>query len=786
MSNSNPLENNGLYKFSIFRLDKNDGLYIEEKPVKLAPKVLQTLVFLVENQGRVVTKDELFENVWADTFVEDNALSFNISQLRKALAKYDGQTVFIETVPKRGFRFNADVVKISRENVAGEVIYENHQIQEIIIEETTQTSSDKRLKHTVYIALSAISILLLVGGFAFWNRQKNAELHSFDSLQTKKLTSWKSTGSNIQTKSSISNNGNLFAYSSIKKDNEEIFIKQINGGEDIQVTNSRWNNFSPIWSPDDTQIAFLSVRENQVGIYTSPSLGGNSVLLKIIGTEKVSLVKWSNDNSKIYYELSGNLFALSIENKDVLQTTNFPTIREERYFSFSADETHLAYCEKQVEQNDIRAMQFPNGTPFQITNDKDAENNLVWHPDSNRIFYGVNRHGHNQINVAFLDKSEPLQVTRSDDEYRLLDISADGTKVFYVSQEDKSDVLSVDTTNGNETKIAKEDESEFWAGISPDGKFLSYQTNPMPNAISKIGKSTIIIKATNGIGKEVSVKGFNQKWLPDSRRISFLRWEFDNKQYNIWTFDVVSGEEKQITVNGTGFSGIAMMPYNRNQVKYFDWSSAGDKVIYVDSKLQNVLLTSTDSNETINLTNNNNPSLTFYSPIWSTDGKIIFVSVLKPENPVEKPISSVLLFESSKTTKLLSTDESLQLLGFADSNDDVICLSVADIMKSSPIDAKLLRISVSGQTKLINKFEQISVFSSALSPDGKNIAFTKRTENKDDIYSASTENKTINKITANLDTDSLFGSLNWSFDGKNLFYDKQEKINIISVIENLK
>jgi Tol biopolymer transport system component/DNA-binding winged helix-turn-helix (wHTH) protein len=789
MSNSNPLENNGLYTFSVFRLDKLNGLYVAERPVKLAPKVLQTLIFLVENQGRVVTKDELFENVWADTFVEDNALSFNISQLRKALAKYDNQTIFVETVPKRGFRFNADVVKISRENVEREVVYEKHQIQEVIIEDTIQESAKLdslpkfENKTRVYL-LTAVFLSLLLGGFAFWHRQKNADLRSFDSSQTKKLTSWKSTGSNIQTKSGISNNGNLFAYSSVKKDNEEIFIKQLSGGEDIQVTQSGWNSFSPVWSPDDRQIAFVSVRENQVGIYTSPSLGGNSVLLKIIGTEKVALIKWSNDNARIYYELSGNLFALNLENKEVLQITNFPVIREERYFSFSADETQIAFCEKQSDQTDILAMQFPNGTPFQITNDKDAENNLVWHPDGKRIFYGVNRNGHNQINVAYTDKSEPLQITRSDDEYRLLDVSADGTKVFYVSQEDKSDVWSVETADGNETKITKEDDSEFWADESQDGKFLSYQTNPMPNAISKIGRSLIVIKDKSGFAKDVSVKGFNQKWLPDSRRISFLRWEFDNKQYNIWTFDVISGEEKQITTNGVGFSGISLMPYNRNQTKYFDWSNNGDKVIYTDSKLQNVMLTSTDPNETINLAKNDNPNLSFYNPIWSKDGKIIFVSILKPENADEKPVLTISLFENGKTTNLFSTGESLRLLGFAD--DEIICLATADIMKSSAIDAKLLRISTSGQTKLINTFEQISVFSSALSPDGKKIAFTKRADNKDDIYFASTNTKTVNKITANSDTDSLFGSLNWSSDSKTIFYDKQEKINIISVIENLK
>ena len=107
-------------------------------------------------------------------------------------------------------------------------------------------------------------------------------------------------------------------------------------------------------------------------------------------------------------------------------------------------------------------------------------------------------------------------------------------------------------------------------------------------------------------------------------------------------------------------------------------------------------------------------------------------------------------------------------------------------MKSRPIDTKLLRISISGKSEVINSFEQISALSSALSPDGKNIAFTKRQENTDNIYLAVIENKETKKITENSDPETLLGSLIWSADGKSLFFDKQEKMNVISVIENFK
>lgn len=790
MSNSNSLINKGLFRFSIFSLDVNEGLFVDGQPVKLAPKVFQTLVLFAENQGRIISKDELFEKIWADTFVEDNALSFNISQLRKALAQYDNETVFIETIPKRGFRFNAVVTELETEETETEIVYEKYQKQELIIDEQSQQESlvksqispetDKRLK--IFFSLSIVLLLLMIGGFAFWQWRKNAELRSFDSLKTVRLTSWKTTGSSIKRKYSLSNSGNLFAYSTKKSENEEIFIKQIKGGEDIQITQSGWSNFSPIWSPDDLQIAFVSFRENRAGVYICPSLGGNSTLLKMFGRVNISLIKWSNDGSKIFYEIDGNLFSINVESQEISQITDFPSINESRNFSLSKDERQIAYCEKTNEQIDIRVMRLPDGVPLKITDDPNAESDLIWHPDGKRILYSVVRDGHSQINVGYTDGNQPLQITRSNEEYNLLDISPDGTKIFYASWEDKSDIWSLDTTGGNEIKVAKEIDSEFWADISPDGKFLSYQINPMPNAISKLNDSTIVIKNTSQNTNRNTIKGINQKWLPDSKKISFLRWETENKQYNLWVFDVVSGEEKQITANGVGISGFAVMPYNRNQTKDFSWSTDGNKVVYSDSKLRNILLSPIDSNETLNITNNDNPNLTFYSPLWSKDDKkIIFVSAEKTN---EKPIYNILLFENGTVKKIFSTNESLRLLGWVDTNVEFICLSTTDAMKSRPIDTKLLRISTSGKSEIINSFEQISALSSALSPDGKHIAFTKRQENKDNIYLAAINNKQIRKITENSDPETLLGSLIWSFDGKTLFFDKQEKINVISVIEN--
>jgi TolB-like protein/DNA-binding winged helix-turn-helix (wHTH) protein/Tfp pilus assembly protein PilF len=100
----------GTYEFGQFTLVPTEKrLLCDREVVPLAPKVFDTLVLLVENQGRLVQKDELLKALWPETVVEEQALAHNISQLRKVLRDPAEDPKFIETVPKRGYRFIASV-----------------------------------------------------------------------------------------------------------------------------------------------------------------------------------------------------------------------------------------------------------------------------------------------------------------------------------------------------------------------------------------------------------------------------------------------------------------------------------------------------------------------------------------------------------------------------------------------------------------------------------------------------------------------------------------------------
>src|SRR5918911_3350318 len=93
-----------VYAFGPFVLDTREGALLREgRAVQLTPKAFETLVALVERGGHCLGKDELMRRVWPDSFVEENNLSQNISQLRRALQTGgDDAAAYIETVPRRG------------------------------------------------------------------------------------------------------------------------------------------------------------------------------------------------------------------------------------------------------------------------------------------------------------------------------------------------------------------------------------------------------------------------------------------------------------------------------------------------------------------------------------------------------------------------------------------------------------------------------------------------------------------------------------------------------------
>src|ERR1700720_3245029 len=101
---------NHLYHFGQFALDsRRRTLSRADSPISLTPKAFDVLLFLAQNPNRLVTKEELLQAVWGDTFVEEGNLTQYIYHLRKALGDNSEDTRLIVTIARKGYQFTADV-----------------------------------------------------------------------------------------------------------------------------------------------------------------------------------------------------------------------------------------------------------------------------------------------------------------------------------------------------------------------------------------------------------------------------------------------------------------------------------------------------------------------------------------------------------------------------------------------------------------------------------------------------------------------------------------------------
>jgi len=168
--------NRRFYLFDGFKVDATERLLFKEnREVSLTPKVFDTLLVLLENSSHVLTKKELMEKVWPDSFVEENNLAQNISILRKALGEGKEGDQYIQTVPKRGYRFVGDVTTaggedesvIVRERTRARIIVERDDEDVIDVPATPVIHKlEQRLPETMYARSGDVNIAYQVIGDA--------------------------------------------------------------------------------------------------------------------------------------------------------------------------------------------------------------------------------------------------------------------------------------------------------------------------------------------------------------------------------------------------------------------------------------------------------------------------------------------------------------------------------------------------------------------------------------------------------------------------------------------
>jgi DNA-binding winged helix-turn-helix (wHTH) protein len=144
-----------LYEFGPFLLDTSERkLFRDGEAVALTSKAFDTLLVLVERKGKVVEKEALMSAVWPDSFVEESNLTNNVYVLRQVLGLGEGGKGYIETEPRRGYRFTAQVRELPQASHE-EVVLERHAVTRIVTEEEEPSGHGEKIEQSPARSLPA-------------------------------------------------------------------------------------------------------------------------------------------------------------------------------------------------------------------------------------------------------------------------------------------------------------------------------------------------------------------------------------------------------------------------------------------------------------------------------------------------------------------------------------------------------------------------------------------------------------------------------------------------------
>ena len=262
------------YEFGPFRLDVAEHMLLRSgQPVPLTPKIFAVLRVLVQNDGHLVEKEKLLKEVWPDSFVEEGTLNRSVSILRKALGDSPSGHRYIETVPKRGYRFVAPVAECLHAD--SEIRHRLHSPPDFDIEAAPSDSKSipersvpppLRIRSTKRAAAIA-GVLLIAGAISYGvvrptEPRRNAAVTAAPAIPDASVGKAPATVAPVHRQvtftgkegaPTLAPDGRRVAYVSAGKPDKLLMVQELAGGQPLEVF--RAPEIGHVrWSPDGSEL----------------------------------------------------------------------------------------------------------------------------------------------------------------------------------------------------------------------------------------------------------------------------------------------------------------------------------------------------------------------------------------------------------------------------------------------------------------------------------------------------------------------------------------------------
>ena len=539
-------------RFGVFEVDlRTAELRKQGVRIRLPGQSFQVLEALLLRPGELVTREELKQKLWpTDNFGDfEHGLNAAVNRVREALGDSSDSPRFVETLPKRGYRFIAPVEVTGSETKKplpepASIPSQNGQ---------TPTSADtasepSRVPRRRWIPAVALLLLLLVavGTFLFMRlRNQNSQPPSTadkKNLHPVPLTTLPGT----ETNPSFSPDGSqvVFAWDGGNSQTPisfDLYVKAIGSEKVDRLTHEGAVSIVPAWSPDGSIIAFARAGGAKVGVFSIPARGGPERKLADANLKPdlsgYMSLSWSPDGRQLVYNTIDGIRILTPENG---QVRSLDSGRCESFQpAFSPDGKWIAFtCE--VSGTYYLDLLSTNGGPSKHLSEG-AWGNLAWTNDSQRIvadgLWEFNIHG-----------GEPRRWVVADNATQPV-IAARGDRLAYTAFHFTANIWKAGTRNGSSRSVfAPATVEQRNPHISPDGKRIAFESG-------RSGSPEVWVANLDG-SDAVQLSNFRQaeggtgtpRWSPDGRWIAF-----DSRVSGkpaLYLVDPATALPRQISTNG--------------------------------------------------------------------------------------------------------------------------------------------------------------------------------------------------------------------------------------------
>ena len=557
-----------LYEFGAFRLDASERvLWRGEEMIVLPSKVFDTLWMLVKEEGRVVSKSELMETIWADAFVEESNVSQNIYTLRRTLGVDELGRQFIETVPRRGYRF-AVPVRLLEETSNGGLSANNSQAisaaQTALATPSAPSEKEVRPRSALrYAIFAGLGILILSGvGFGVYQfvkrRGGNEKIAPIEQVRFQRLTD---SGDVVYP--TISPNGELLAYVRHEEEQGSVWVKQIATGRTLQILPPTVQSYRSLAFSPDGQYLFFREDRNPGAIYQTATFGG--------ATKKVADNVWSD-------------------------------------FSVSPDGKRLAFIRRDAARNAqlLILSNIEDGGARELSSRQSpleyGDGGPAWSPDGSKL---VVAGGLEQRNLLTVDVSTGKERELRTPRWRAIAKALwtpDGKHLIFsarATDEPSSQLWMLTYPDGAVRRLTNDLEYYFWLSLSADGRMLVTRQQKM-NMHLWLAPGADVKKA-----RQLTFSGRNfdgmvgLAWTPDGK-IVFS--SFAGKATDLYSMNPDGSNRVQLTSNAGPDNGSPVVSSDGRFI-VFTSNRAGARQIWrmdIDGRNQKQLTFGADEKDSAN------------------------------------------------------------------------------------------------------------------------------------------------------------------------------------------